>query len=142
MPKGAPDKRRTSVITDEMKSAIRMSVSGMNEAEIAKKIGVEAKVIADWFLRDDVVALRASAAKKMVSAMSMRAFRVLGGQLDNKNPWIQLNAAREVIRLADVYEAQDQSQVTVSFGNMPSPGSPQSADDEVDAAADQTFNAG
>lgn len=142
MPKGVPKEKHSSEITAEMKQAIKMSVSGLKESEIARKLGVDAKVIADWFLRDDVVALRASAAKKMVTAMCMKAYKVLGGQLDNGNPWIQLNAAREIIRLSDTYNAQDQSQVTVSFGNMPSPGSPQSADDEVEAAADQTFNAG
>lgn len=129
-------------IDDRMRTAVQMSAEGKSYNEIAEKLGISTGTITQWFKRDDIMALRSNAAKRMVMTMSAKAYAVLSHQLDNSNPWIQLSAARELVRLADQYEQQDQTQVVVSFGSMPAPGAPKSADDEIDGAADQSFNAG
>lgn len=137
-----PRAKNSKPIDEKMKAAIAMSAEGKPYKEIAKELNVSLHAISDWFSRDDVIALRSTSAKRMLQTMQAKAYKVLSNQLDDGNPWIQLSAAREIVRLADQYEQQDQTQVVVSFGAMPSPGSPKSADDEVDAAADETFNNG
>lgn len=129
-------------MTDRMRRAAELGAQGKSYREIGEELGVGQGQVSKWFTRDDVAALRDSMARRMVRTMAAKAYRVLAAQLQDPNAWVALGAAREIVRLADQYDQADGQQINVAFAAMPAPGAPASADDDADAAADQSFVSG
>lgn len=111
-------------MTQEMELAAEMSAGGMDAKSIGKKLGVSGETVKSWLKRDDVIAVRNNELNRYVSKMLPKAYKVLEKQLDDKNPWVAQNAAREIIRLHQLQQGISDSNVIVTFASMNVPGAP------------------
>lgn len=115
-------------LSGPMQKAAALSAKGLSTQQIADELGVNRATISRWFQRDDIKAIRMAALTEVCQAMLPRAYAVLHNQLNHDNPWVAQNAARELIRLHNLQQGQSDNNVVVTFGSMPTPGTPRSAD--------------
>ena len=117
-------------ITKRMRDAVQLNVKGLSQRAIAAELGVSAMAVSKWFARDDVAALRRRLVARKIDEAMGRATDELIRQMDDANPWIRQNAARELARMYAENRKQDAQEAgtAVVFENMPSPGAPVSAE--------------
>lgn len=125
-------------ITNRMREAVKLNVNGLSQRAIAEQLGVSAMAVSKWFAREDVSALRHRLVTRKIDEAMGRATDELIKQMDDANPWIRQNAAREIVRMYTENRKQDTQEAgtAVVFENMPSPGAPESAELPGDAASD------
>lgn len=114
-------------LTENMRAVASQSALGLGRDAIAESLGVAPSTVTRWLKREDVRALRAAALEEVIAGMVPKAYAILQAQLDSTNPWVAQGAAREIIRLYQMQTGQSDQQVVVSFGQMPTPGTPSSA---------------
>lgn len=121
-------------IDDRMRGAAQMSAQGESYTKIAKQYNVSLALVSRWFDREDVRELRSVEITKMLNTMLGKAYAVLSAQLADENQWIRQGAAREIIRICERQQQIDDATIEVEFMNMPTPGAPQSAEDDKEAS--------
>lgn len=125
-------------ITKQMREAVKLNVGGLSQRAIAEQLGVSAMAVSKWFAREDVAALRHRLVTRKIDEAMGRATDELIRQMDDANPWIRQNAARELVRMYTENRKQDTQEAgtAVVFESMPAPGAPVSAELPGDAAND------
>lgn len=111
--------------------AVMLRLDGLSLRQIAERLGVSHSCIRDWYLKEEVNEFYNEQLKSRAHRMFNKACTRIEKQIDDENPWIAQNAARDAMnKYGAMVMGEDHQQITVHIsGGMPDIGMPDRTDD-------------
>lgn len=111
--------------------AVMLRLDGLSLRQIAERLGVSHSCIRDWYLKEEVNEYYNEQLKSRAHRMFNKACARIERQIDDENPWIAQNAARDAMnKYGGMVMGEDKQQITVHIaGGMPDIGMPDRSDD-------------
>lgn len=116
----------------QMMEAVMLRLDGLSLRQIAEKLNVTHATIRNWQLREDVNEYYNEQLKQRAHRMFNKACARIERQIDDDNPWIAQNAARDALnKYSGMVMGEDKQEITVKItGGMPDVGMPERSEED------------
>lgn len=116
----------------QMMEAVMLRLDGLSLRQIAEKLNVTHATIRNWQLREDVNEYYNEQLKNRAHRMFNKACARLERQIDDDNPWIAQNAARDALnKYSGMVMGEDKQEIVVHVSSgMPDIGMPERSEDD------------
>lgn len=116
----------------QMMEAVMLRLDGLSLRQIAEKLNVTHATIRNWQLREDVNEYYNEQLKHRAHRMFNKACARLERQIDDDNPWIAQNAARDALnKYSGMVMGEDKQEIVVHVSSgMPDIGMPERSEED------------
>ena len=116
----------------QMMEAVMLRLDGLSLRQIAERLNVTHATIRNWQLREDVNEYYNEQLKQRAHRMFNKACSRLERQIDDDNPWIAQNAARDALnKYGGMVMGEDKQEIVVHIaGGMPDIGMPERSEED------------
>ena len=116
----------------QMMEAVMLRLDGLSLRQIAEKLNVTHATIRNWQLREDVNEYYNEQLKQRAHRMFNKACARIERQIDDDNPWIAQNAARDALnKYGTMVMGEDKQEIVVHVsGGMPAIGMPERSEED------------